>query len=137
VKFTPTVAGKQTGTVTIVDSAGTQSVQLTGTGTAVKLAPGSLNFGGVKVGTKSSPKTVTMTNLGSTPLSITGISIGGANPGDFSQTNTCGSSLASNASCVISVTFSPTALGTRSAYVSIVDNDPASPQKITLSGAGN
>jgi hypothetical protein len=137
VRFTPTAAGKQLGALTIVDSAGTQSVPLAGTGTAVKLAPASLTFGTVKVGTSSPAKKVIMTNLGSTTLSITSISLGGLNATDFSQKNTCGKNLASNASCNISVTFKPTATGSRSASVTIVDGDPASPQKVAVSGTGD
>jgi len=137
VTFAPTAVGKQVGTLTIVDSAGSQSVPLAGTGTAVKLAPGSLNFGTVKVGTSSPAKKVTVTNLGNTALTINSISIGGTNAGDFSQNNTCGNSLAANASCSISVTFTPSATGSRSANVTIVDSDPGSPQKVTLSGTGD
>jgi Abnormal spindle-like microcephaly-assoc'd, ASPM-SPD-2-Hydin len=137
VTFTPTAAGKQTGTLTISDSAGTQTVALTGTGTALKVSPASLNFGTVKVGTSSPAKKISVMNLGSTSVSISSIAVGGTNAGDFAQKNTCGSALAANASCSISVTFTPTAVGTRSASLTITDSDPGSPQKVTLGGIGN
>ncbi|MFZ0318217.1 MAG: choice-of-anchor D domain-containing protein [Candidatus Sulfotelmatobacter sp.] len=137
VKFSPAAAGKQSGMLTIIDSAGTQAVPLTGTGTAVKLAPTSLNFGTVKVGVSSTPKKVTVTNVGGSKLSITGISLGGLDPQDFSETNTCGNSLAANENCSISVTFTPTATSSRSAYITLTDSDPTSPQRITLGGTGD
>src|SRR5262249_30225991 len=58
------------------------------------------------------------------------------NPGDFTQTSNCPASLAQNTSCLISIVFTPTAAGARSAILSIFDNAPVSPQPITLSGAG-
>jgi hypothetical protein len=137
VKFTPTATGKQTGTLTIVDNAGTQTVALSGTGTAVNLAPASLSFGTVKVGTSSQPKNITMSNVGGSAIAINSIMIGGADPADFSQSNTCGSSLAGHSSCTITVTFKPTATGARSAKVNVADSDPGSPQAVNLSGTGN
>ncbi|PYV77214.1 MAG: hypothetical protein DMG97_02205 [Acidobacteria bacterium] len=95
-----------------------------------------MNFGTVAIGTTSAAKTVTLTNVGTTSLSINGVAITGTNAGDFAQTHTCGSSLAAGASCTISVTFRPTASGTRTAAVSVTDNAPGSPQKVTLSGIG-
>src|SRR2546426_1128375 len=56
--------------------------------------------------------------------------ISGFNASNFAQTHTCGSSLAAGASCTISVTFKPTASGTRSAALSVTDNAAGSPQKV-------
>jgi hypothetical protein len=75
-------------------------------------------------------------NTGNATMSITGITIAGTNSGDFAQTTTCGSTLSVNASCTISVTFRPTAIGTRTASVSIADNAPGSPQTVSLTGTG-
>jgi trimeric autotransporter adhesin len=69
-------------------------------------------------------------------MSITGITIIGSNSGDFARTTTCGSTLAINASCTINVTFRPTAVGTRTASVSIADNAPGTPHTVSLSGTG-
>ena len=79
---------------------------------------------------------MTMTNVGTTTLTINGISLTGTNAGDFSQTHTCGGTLGAKASCTISVTFHPSATGTRNADVSISDNGGGSPQKVPLSGTG-
>lgn len=138
VTFTPKAAGTRTGSLSITDNGGAspQLVSLSGTGTVVKLVPTSLSFGSQKVGTTSAPKSVTMTNVGTTVLTINGISLTGTNAGDFSQTHTCGGTLGAGASCTISVTFHPSATGTRSAALSISDNGGGSPQKVPLSGTG-
>ena len=136
VEFKPNAEGTQSATLTVVDGAGTQTAALTGSGTAVKFAPPSLTFTSLAVGLTSAPQTSTMTNLSSSAITITSIAIGGADPLDFAQTNTCGSSLAANSSCVITVTFSPTAIGTRTANVTVTDSDVTSPQKLILTGTG-
>ena len=79
VTFTPSTGGALTGTLTITDNSNgaagsTQTASLSGTGTAVRLSATSLSFGAHLVGS-SSLKTVTLTNLGSTPLSISGLSV--------------------------------------------------------------
>jgi VCBS repeat protein/centrosomal CEP192-like protein/pre-peptidase/ASPM-SPD-2-Hydin domain-containing protein len=138
VTFTPTAGGTRTGSVAIQDNGNskTQKISLTGTGTAVELTPASLTFGSIKVGTKSSAKKVTLTNKGTTKLSITSITITGTNSGDFTQTNTCGTGIGAGATCSISVAFKPTATGARSASVSVKDNGGGSPQSVALSGTG-
>jgi FG-GAP-like repeat/Abnormal spindle-like microcephaly-assoc'd, ASPM-SPD-2-Hydin/Divergent InlB B-repeat domain len=138
IKFKPTASGARTAALSITDNAvgSPQKATLSGTGTTAKLSPTSVNFGSVSVGVTSAAKTVTLTNVGATTLTITGIAITGTNAGDFSQTHTCGSSLAAGASCTISVKFKPAATGARSAALAISDNAAGSPQKVTLSGTG-
>jgi probable HAF family extracellular repeat protein len=138
VTFKPTASGMRTAAVSVSDSAAgsPQKVSLSGIGTTAKLSPTSLNFGSLVIGTTSPPNTVTLTNIGTTTLSITGIAITGTNAGDFAQTHTCGSALAVSASCSISITFTPTASGTHAAAVSVTDNAAGSPQKVALSGIG-
>src|SRR5439155_14993623 len=105
-------------------------------GPVVALSHASLNFGTVAIGATSGTKTVTLTNVGTTTLTISGIAITGANAGDFAQTHTCGSSLAAGASCAISVTFKPTASGTRTAVLSVSDNRAEEQKKERLRGVG-
>jgi archaellum component FlaF (FlaF/FlaG flagellin family) len=100
----------------------------------VNLSPSSLNFGNQKVGTTSPPQTVKLTNRGQGTLNISSISLLGNS--DFNFTNNCGSSVAPNKSCTISVTFTPQKTGTGSATISIGDNAANSPQKIPLTGNG-
>jgi hypothetical protein len=81
---------------------------------------------------------VTLSNPGATPLSITGVSIAGTNATAFTQSNGCGSSLAAGAKCTIAVKFAPTATGTFSASLTIVDNAvTGGTQTVPLSGKGN
>jgi hypothetical protein len=137
--FTPTAAGTRTGAVTIMDNASgsPQTAPLTGIGTVVELSTHSLNFGNQTVGTTSNPRAVKLTNVGTVALGLKSISIVGTNAGDFAQrTNTCGSSLGPGKSCVISLTFTPSASGARSATLSISDTGGGSPQKVTLAGTG-
>src|SRR5207248_1914558 len=113
-------------------AASPQSVAVSGTGTApgVTLSPTSLTFATQALNTASAAQTVTLTNSGTTPLTITSISDTGANAGDFTETTTCPlspSALAAGANCTISVTFKPTATGSRTASLSIADNAGGSP----------
>jgi archaellum component FlaF (FlaF/FlaG flagellin family) len=138
VTFKPKTKGTLTGSVSVTDNApaSPQTIPLTGTGTYVDLTPMSENFGTQPVGTKSMPKRITLTNKGSVAVSISGISITGADPGDFAETNTCGKSVAAGGSCFIKVTFKPVVKGKRTADVSIGDNGGGSPQKVSLTGTG-
>ncbi|MBV9303612.1 MAG: choice-of-anchor D domain-containing protein [Acidobacteriaceae bacterium] len=137
VTFKPTAEGTRTGTVKITDNAASspQSINLTGTGTQVKLSASGLSFPATKIGSSSSPQSVTITNVGTTTLTFTSITLTGSDSGDFALSKTCGSVLAKNASCSVSVTFKPKTTGTRTADVSIADNGGGSPQLISLTGS--
>lgn len=141
VTFTPKARGNRTANISITDNASgsPQTVPLSGAGTVVQLVPPSLTFGTVKVGTKSTPMTITLTNTGGSSLSFTGISFTGTNAGDFSKTTTCSTTtpLPAGGTCTISVTFKPTATGLRSANLNVIDNGGGSPQLVPLSGTGN
>jgi hypothetical protein len=138
VKFKPTTSGTLTGAVSISDNASgsPQKITLTGTGTDIQLTPTSVNFGNQPVGTKSTPKKITLSNKAGVTVSITSISITGTNSKDFAETNTCGKSVKAGASCGITVTFTPSAKGKRTASVSVKDNGGGSPQTVALSGTG-
>lgn len=136
VTFAPTVAGSASGTVSITDSAvgSPQTVALTGTGTspAISLSPNNLSFGNEAVGTTSQPQPITLTNTGSSALTISGI----AASAGFTQTSNCGASVAAGSSCTINVSFAPTMAGTTSGTISVTDNATGSPQTVSLSGTG-
>jgi len=138
VVFAPAAKGSLAGTVSVNDNASgsPQLINLHGSATVAEFAPPSLSFGDQKVGTASTPQTVTFTNTGSTTLQKVAINITGANAADFAQTNTCGSKVSALAACSINVTFTPTAQGARSAAVSISDSGGGSPQTVTLAGTG-
>ncbi|HMD85798.1 MAG TPA: choice-of-anchor D domain-containing protein [Terriglobia bacterium] len=138
VTFTPSLVGAETGTLSVTDAASNspQTATLTGTGTAqVKISPASLTFAAQTAGTTSATKNVTVTNNLSTALTIF-IRFAGANPGDFSQTNTCGSKVAAGGTCTISTKFEPSASGTRTAALSVADSAGGSLNPVSLSGTG-
>jgi hypothetical protein len=138
VTFKPKAKGALTGSVSVTDNApgSPQALPLTGTGTYMQFSPASRAFGTQPVGTHSLPEKIALTNKGSVTVSIAKISIAGANAADFTQTNTCGKSLASGASCFITVTFTPAAKGRRIAAIAVSDNGGGSPQTAVLIGTG-
>lgn len=133
ITFTPSAVGYTSGTVTVTDSApgSPHILSLSGQGLVMTLSNNELFFqGGVGVTTPSQP--VILTNTGATTVSITSI----VTVGDFAQTNNCGASLGAGISCTINVTYTATALGSASGYITINDSAPDSPQFIYLSGLG-
>ena len=137
VSFRPTATGWRSGALTITDNAAgsPQRISLTGTGlnsAQAFLSSSSLSFASQSVGTVSVAQTVTVSNTGTATLLFSGT----AASGDFIQSNTCGSSLAMGASCTISVSFQPGAIGTRTGALTITDNAFGSAQTVTLSGTG-
>jgi len=135
VKFAPTATGGRTGTLTVNAGGVTNTVSLTGTGTApgpvLNAAPGSLSFAGTDVGSSSAAQAVTVTNSGTSAASVSGVSV----TGDFSQTNNC-SSVATGSSCTVNVTFKPTASGTRTGTLTGTSNANNSPATVSLTGSG-
>ncbi|MGW1303330.1 discoidin domain-containing protein [Streptomyces sp. NPDC002514] len=93
-------------------------------------SPGVLSFAARVVGTTSPAQTVTVTNGGASAAPIGSVTV----TGDYTQTNTCGTSLAAGASCTVSVTFRPTATGTRTGTLTVPSNDANSPLTVGLSG---
>ena len=100
------------------------------------VTPTSLSFGAQRVGTVSSLQQVTVANTSPYPLTMSKTALGGTNPGQFKRVSSCPSSLAPGASCTISVTFTPTSRGAKTATLTVTDNAPDSPQAVTLSGQG-
>jgi hypothetical protein len=138
--FTPTSSGTFLNTFTVTDTLDsvTSSATLSGTGIVpqVSLSQSTLSFGTQPIGVSGTAQLVTLTNTGAAPLSITSATIVGSGASSYSQTSTCGSSLAANASCSIYITFAPLSLGNQSANLSLTDNAPDSPESVSLSGTG-
>jgi len=136
VTFTPTVLGKLTGALTFTDNApnSPQTVGLSGTGVLpATLAPATATYAWQAVGTTSAAKTFTLTN--NQTVALTSIAITTA--GDFAvSATTCTTSLIAKGKCTISVTFTPTAKGTRTGVLSVSDSANNSPQKSSLTGTG-
>ena len=114
-------------------SSGAVSVMLQ---TTLGLSSGALGYPAQDSGTSSPPQEVTLTNMGATVLNLTSITLTGSDPGDYSLNSGCGTTLGPEASCALTITFTPTAEGTRTAFVSIVDSVYATPQNIALTGIG-
>ncbi|PYV13937.1 MAG: hypothetical protein DMG21_19745, partial [Acidobacteria bacterium] len=89
-------------------------------------------FGNQLINTSSAAMTVTLSNTGTTAVSITGINV----TGDFAESNNCGASVAGGASCTANVTFTPTVSGIRTGTLTFTDSDASSPQTVALSGNG-
>jgi hypothetical protein len=144
VTFDPTAAGSRAASVTISDNgvASPQSATLSGTGIppvpVVSLSSSSLAFGNQAINAPSAVKSITVTNKGPGSLSISSIGFAGANPSNFSETDTCTSapSIAVNGTCTVNVTFTPTATGNLAASLTIADNGVSSPQSASLTGTG-
>jgi hypothetical protein len=95
------------------------------------LSLSTLLFGNQLVGTRSANQTVTLSNFGTTPISISSI----AWSTNFSDSNNCGT-LNAGRSCRINVNFLPTTTGVLTGTLTITDSDVTSPQIVTLTGTG-
>ena len=95
--------------------------------------PSILNGTNVPIGTQntlwaaravntSEAKTYTIHNLGGSPLTISSVTIAGANPLDFTVSTPPPSTIAAGTSATFAVTFSPTVHGVRDAIVRIANN---------------
>jgi hypothetical protein len=134
ISFTPTASGTRSGVLTLTDSAGTQTAQLTGTGNAPAtdtLSPPALTFAQQTIGTSSAAQQVILTNNGDVALTLIAASV---SPGDFTAVNNCGPSLNPHSTCAISITFVPSAVGARTATLTVTDQFRY--QTVLLTGIG-
>ncbi|HXJ96265.1 MAG TPA: SBBP repeat-containing protein [Terriglobia bacterium] len=147
ITYTPTVIGPSTEQVAITDNAAGSPHVVTVTGNGVSagggvltLLPRSLIFPSLPVGSTSPTQTAQVVNASNVAITITAITASG----DFAETNTCGVAIGIPAavlnpgtSCAISITFTPTASGSRSGAVTIIDNASGGSQAISLTGTGS
>lgn len=140
--FTPTSASPLSKsaslTIGVAAPATSQSVSLSGAVVVptYTLSPASLAFASQTARTTSSPQTVTVTNTGSLALTISSVALSGSGANQFAQSKTCGATLASGATCAITVTFTPTSAGAKSAQLTVNVAAPATTQSVALSGTG-
>jgi trimeric autotransporter adhesin len=122
-----------------IDGAGSGlnlSILLQGAWPALTPSLSVLAFDQQPVGTTSAPQTVTLTNTGTVSLTISSLGMTGPNASEFSQTNTCGPTVAANAICQVNITFSSTATTAGvTPSLTITDNALGSPQVIGLVGS--
>ena len=97
--------------------------------------PSSITFQPQVAGTSSSASAVNISSSGNVPVQISGIVL--SDTANFSQTNTCGASVAPGSSCVLSIVFNPATgspAGTQTATLQVNSNSSAT-LTIALSGA--
>jgi hypothetical protein len=148
VTFRPSAAAAETATLTLIDTAGTQTVSLTGTGVAPKIAiangataltpPGPVAFGNSQVGTAAAAVGLTVTNVGLAADTLSTVTVSATNASDFVQTNTCTTTaIAVNGTCTITLTFTPTATpaGAETAVLTITDS-VGTQTVLTMNGTG-
>ncbi|HEY2820929.1 MAG TPA: FG-GAP-like repeat-containing protein [Candidatus Acidoferrum sp.] len=104
-------------------------------GPIVSLSTNQLALASPVTGTDSPAQSVTLSNVGNASFTISSIQITGTGAASFSQTNTCGASLAAGAHCNISVIFTPSASGASDATLTITDTATASPHIVNLTGS--
>ncbi|NWG21820.1 MAG: choice-of-anchor D domain-containing protein, partial [Chloroflexi bacterium] len=125
---TPAATPQATAQATVVASA------------SVEVDPSALAFGSIKKGTTSATRIILLRNTSNVALTITAIAIGGVNGADFARVtggaDECGASLAANATCAISLTFSPAVAGTRSGQLRIENTSAGGTILVNLTGAG-
>ena len=133
IAFTPTLAGNATGTLTLVDSAGTQTATLNGNGAAPPtdtLSLTTLTFPPTVVGQISAPQTVSLTNSGGIALNSIAATIGAP----FQVSGNCTTQLAANSSCAFAVVFDPSSSGPQNGALTIAD--ALRTQTVALMGTG-
>lgn len=137
IEFAPQSSGAATGTFTVMSDASNSpaSASLTGTGTEPGLgaSPTSLSFGTVDVGTNAT-KNVTLTNSGSSSVTISGVTPTG------SGISVSGISLPAvvnaGGNTTFTVQFAPANSGAVTGSISIASNAPSSPITVSVSGTG-
>jgi uncharacterized repeat protein (TIGR01451 family) len=96
--------------------------------------PSSVDFGAVAVGSTSATQQISLSNTGTGPLGIAAIT---ATNSDYAITaNTCSTSLAVNASCLITVSLTPSFEAPDPGGIVVTDDGPAGTATALLSGTG-
>jgi len=138
-KFDPTTTGSRSGTLAVETSSmhPVLDVALSGTATVPSaiVLPGSLSFLPQQIGVLSDPQTLTLSNTGTGPLTITSV----GTTGDFFLSTNCAKALIPGTGCTISVRFMPTVAGTRAGTLVISDDaiPTGTQQTIALQGTGS
>ena len=129
--------------VAVAQTAGSKTkefreAQAGGAPPSVTLNPLSIDFKDQVVKSASKPQRITLTNTGGKPLYINSVTINNDDRDDYSLSgDTCtGSTIAPGKSCVIDVSFTPSATGSRRSTLTITDNAVDSPQRVPLYGNG-
>ena len=139
VAFVPTVAGARTGSLTVTNSSTanpTLVATLSGTGldTTATLTPASYDFGSIYAGGGVSTGHVfTVTNTSTVAILVKTVTVSG----NFTETTTCGGSLAAGATCTVSVVFAPLSAGALGGTLTVTNSSTGNPVlTASLTGTG-
>ncbi len=128
----------QTLTVSVTNVADSGEIAVEQPATSNVATGRTVAFGSVTVG-QSLDLVFTVRSSGEVPLLLSGAAISGTHEGDFALVDSLPSSLAIGSSTTFTVRFTPSGGGTRSAVLSLSNNDQSggeSPFVINLSGTG-
>ena len=145
VSFKPTAGGARTANLVFQNAAGTSlgTVIVTGNGIApvpsIALNPTALVFPNTPTNIASAPRGIVVTNNGTADLIISALGITGVNAADFSISQTAPITVAKGGgTTTLTITFKPTALGSRTGTLEITNNAGNALHKdtVNLSGTG-
>jgi hypothetical protein len=103
----------------------------------INVSPANLVFGSQPVGTTGAQMITTISNTGTSDLHIISLSIGGTNPTDFAIAYSLITTITPGDSAYVQMTFTPSAIGARSATLIVSSDDPDEPIfLVSLSGTG-
>ena len=135
ITFTPAAIGTRPGSVNVTTSLSTLSLSalLSGIGAQshLQITPSTLNFGSIALAA-SANLSLLLSNTGTAPVTNIVLNI----TGDYAVTTPCPTTLVPAATCLATVTFSPTATGPRSGTLTLTNSDPSSPTTVPLTGTG-
>ena len=95
------------------------------------------DFGSVSVASGTIVRTFTIGNSGDLTLNISGVAISGAASSDFTVTTAPSSTVTGGSTTTFQVTFDPSGSGTRSATISIANDDnDENPYNFSIQGTG-
>lgn len=109
------------------------SVPTSVVGPGLFVSPTTVTFSLQGTGTTSAAQVITLTNNGNQTTTLSSITVSN-NPSEYAMVSTCGGTLAVGAQCTLSVTFTPTAAGTRNGTITIQSNATPNTLNISLTG---
>jgi hypothetical protein len=140
ITFSPDAAASFSGNLALTSDAsgGTANVPLSGTGDAVPaaaltLSAASVNFGQAQIGSKVT-RSLTLTSTGNAPLTISTITVAGAQFSDGSPSLPV--TLQPQQQVTLTLTYQPTTEGSDSGTLTVASNDSSGPATVSLGGSG-
>ena len=110
---------------------------LVGSGTSGQLQiPGPIDLGSEAVGAQSGTTTATINNIGAVSVTVSSVVSGNSSEFPIATQNCTTAPMAAGGACKISISFRPSAMGTRSSVITIASNGSGSPQTLLATGTG-